>query len=436
MIKSLSPYYITIPFVAPLSGLTCTSFTLKLYVWNGSKTTPPTEPTFVQTKENQTSSTSSVKINVARLISDFIDFTPNVSNVTEIVDGKNQYWLKWETTYITSDESDATTPTNQNTKIFLKGYSYGLDGENATIPTNKILVPIQDYKVSKDSTFILPIVIDEASSTIEAVDETIDIYFQDTLLNVLANDDLGFEPTNIISVTSSIPSSVGTFTIEDNKIKFTKGIGTIVTPQTFSYTIKDVTNSESTADVTVNISDVPVLPIAQDETFSVNDFDVINLDVLNNDALGTTPTTIVSFDDSGLTCGAITNNGTDVTFTPNGIYGVSETFDYTIEDSLANQSTATVTLNVSHYIGSTETAKRSLGTVSNSGVCSRVMGISFIIETQVAGEITDGDIAYNNDLTPFDGLDYYYRVKLDSAPLVTYNLTIASDGTILIENLC
>ena len=297
-------------------------------------------------------------------------------------------------------------------------------------------MPIQDYKVSKDSTFIVPIVIDEASSTIEAVDETIDIYFQDTLLNVLANDDLGFEPTNIISVTSSIPSSVGTFTIEDNKIKFTKGIGTIVTPQTFSYTIKDVTNAESTADVTVNISDVPVLPIAQDETFSVNDFDVINLDVLNNDALGTTPTTIVSFDDRGLTCGAITNNGTDVTFTPNGIYGVSETFDYTIEDSLAKQSTATVTLNVSHYIGSTETAKISLGTISTSGVCSRGMARSFIIETQVAGEITDGDIAYNNDLTPFDGLDYYYRAKLDSAPLVTYVLTITSDGTILIQGLC
>lgn len=166
MIKSLSPYYITISFVAPLSGLTCTSFTLKLYVWNGSKTTPPTEPTFVQTKDNPTSSTSSVKINVARLISDFIDFTPNVSTTTENVNGENQYWLKWETTYITADEIDLLIPSNKNTVLYSKGYSYGIDGENVNIPYDTILIPQIDYKVSTSGTFIVPILTNETTSSL------------------------------------------------------------------------------------------------------------------------------------------------------------------------------------------------------------------------------------------------------------------------------
>lgn len=436
MIKTLSPYYLNIPYVSPLSGLTCTSFTLNLYVWNGNKLDIPTTETYSITKENATSDTGNAKINIARLISDFIDFTPNIGTVTEVVNGNNQQWVKWETFYATTNPSDATTPTNVNVKPFVKGFSYGLDGENASTPANKILIPIQEYKVNRGGKFILPIEVDEAESTIEAVNDNVNIFFQDTLIDVLVNDNLGFAPTTIISISSSMPTSVGTFSIESNKIKFNKGVGTIITPQTCSYTIQDITGVTSTATLTISISAVPTLPDAQDEMFAVNDTDAINLDVLNNDALGTPPTTIVSFDDSLLTCGAITNNGTDLTFTPNGVFDVSETFTYTIEDFLANQSTATVTLNVSHLIGETATAKRSLGFAENLGICAKSSSISFIVETQFAGEITDGDIAYNNDLTIFNGLGYYYRVFLDSDNSTIYNMNIGSDGLILIENLC
>ena len=37
MIKTLSPYYINIPFVSPLTSLVCTSYTLKIYIWKGLK---------------------------------------------------------------------------------------------------------------------------------------------------------------------------------------------------------------------------------------------------------------------------------------------------------------------------------------------------------------------------------------------------------------
>lgn len=436
MIKSLTPYYVTIPFVSPFSGLTCTSYTLQVFVWNGAKNAPPTLPVYEFTKSNPTSSTNNDFIDISNIVNDFINFSPSADNETILLDGNNQNWVKVQTFYTTTEPLDLETPTNVSVQLMTKGYGYGMEGQNPQLPINKILLSGSEFKVNRSGTFVLPILIAEAGSTITAVNETANIFFQDTLIDVLVNDNLGFTPTNIVSISSSMPSSVGTFTIEANKIKFTKGVGSIITPQTCTYTIQDSTGANDTAVLTVNITAVPILPDAQDETFAVNDSELIDLDVLNNDALGTAPTTIVSVDDSLLTCGTITNNTTDVTFTPNGVYGVSETFTYTIEDSLANQSTATVTLNVSHLIGETETAKRTIGTPVNSGVCTMSDFISFIIETQVAGVISDGDICYNNDLSVFDGFDNYHRVYLDSDPTTTYNLRINSLGIIEIIALC
>ena len=157
MIKTLSPYYISIPFVAPLSGQTCTQFTLNIYIWNGLKSAVPTTPTYQVIKDNPTSSTETIKINIANWISDFIDFAPQEGTTTELLNGNNQYWVKWETFYATETPTDATTPTNINVKLYGRGYSYGLDGQNVDTPTNKILIPIVDYKVSENSIFILPI---------------------------------------------------------------------------------------------------------------------------------------------------------------------------------------------------------------------------------------------------------------------------------------
>lgn len=436
MIKSLSPYYVSIPFVSPLTGLTCTSFTLRLYIWNGLKFNPPANPSYEVTKSNPTASTGNDKINIARLINDFIDFNASNGTTTEVLEGNNQQWVKWETFYETSNPADATTPSNVNTQLMLQGYSYGLDGANAQPPTNKILIPIQDYKVNRSGVFNIPVLVEETESTIEAVDETYNIFFQDTLIDVLETDNLGFEPTNIISVSSSIPSSVGTFTIEANKIKFTKGAGSLATPQTFNYTIQDSSGATSSAIGTVIITAVPATPVAQDETFSVNDTDVVLLDVLNNDALGTTPTTIVSFDDSLLTCGTLAIVSGEIEFTPNGTYGVTETFTYTIEDSTTAQDTATVTLNVTHLIGETEVGFRTLGISVNSGVCDQFGFISMLVETQTAGTLTDGDIVYTNSLVPFDGSNNYHKFYLDADSGTFYNVRINSIGVIEIQNVC
>ena len=107
MIKSLSPYNLTIPFVAPLSGLTCTEFTLEIFVWNGSKATPPIEPSYSKTIANPTASIGNTKVNIARLVNDFIDFTPYDTLVTELVNGNNQQWVKTQVKYLTSNVTDS-----------------------------------------------------------------------------------------------------------------------------------------------------------------------------------------------------------------------------------------------------------------------------------------------------------------------------------------
>ena len=191
MIKTLSPYYITIPFVSPATALTCTSFTLKIYIWNGSKSAAPTTATWERTEKNPTSSTSNIKINIARLVNDFIDFTQSAGTTTEIINGNNQQWVMWETIY-----NGETEPTNRNIELFGKGYSYGLEGENAPTPTNKILIPIIDYKVSRNSTFIVPIEVDETEGTSEIILNSVTLTASP---NVWSCDfTINFAPANIV----------------------------------------------------------------------------------------------------------------------------------------------------------------------------------------------------------------------------------------------
>jgi Bacterial Ig domain len=246
--------------------------------------------------------------------------------------------------YTTSNILDLNLTQLPTTTLLLQGYGYGLDGQNSQPPTNKILLSGGEFKVNRGGVFNLPILVDEPTSTIDAVDETINIFFQDTVLNVLSNDNLGFAPTIIKEVVTDMPTSVGTITIVGGTIQFTKGSGSIVSPQTFTYTIQDTFSNESTATVTLNITAVPTTPTATNDSYTSNGVDIIDLLVLNNDALGTLPTTITSVNVTGFGLGSVAiSGGNKLVFTPNGTDG-TDTFTYTITDNTSATSTATVTI--------------------------------------------------------------------------------------------
>jgi len=433
MIKSLSPYYLNISFVSPLTGATCTAYTLQVFVWDGLKNTPPIEPSYSKTKPNLATSTGIDKVNIARLVNDYIDFIPpNNSTLIGAYAANNQRWVKTQIIYTTANALDLDVIQLPTTVLLLQGYGYGLDGENAQPPTNKILLSGEEFKVNRGGFFSLPILIDEPVSTINAVDETIDIYFQDTILSVLTNDNLGFTPTIIKSISSDIPTTVGTLTIDGSIIQFTKGAGPIVTPQTFTYTIQDSLNNESTATVALNITELPVLPLAVDDTYDVNSVDVIELFVLTNDALGTLPTTITSVVQTGLTTGVITITGSALTFTPNGVVASGQTFTYTITDDTAATSTATVTLNVASGIPTYYQYYFSSPGRSSAGLaCAETEYDMFLYSDSNALDLADILYLDSGLTTPINGGDLWFQEGIDG---VSYQIDVT--GTIIDFELC
>lgn len=162
MIRSLSPYYITIPWVSPLNDETATGVIIKIYVWNGYKNSIPENATYEVTRENATNSEDNFKLNIANWISDFITIQQQSNNVTDLIDGNNQYWVKWEVYHDTDDIALEETPSIEVVKLFSRGYNYGMSGENSEAEVG-FLAPVIEYKVSPNSVVSIPYLIDEST---------------------------------------------------------------------------------------------------------------------------------------------------------------------------------------------------------------------------------------------------------------------------------
>jgi len=233
MIKSLTPYYVYVPFVSPFTSLTCTSYKFELFVWNGEKSNPPTEASFEITKSNPTASVGNDKLDISNLISDFVNFTQQKGSTTELINGNNQVWVKWQVYYATSNPLDATTPSEQNTVLMTKGYSYGMDGENATTPANKILLSGNEFKVNRNGIFVLPIEIEETTASLATltidnitylsgdqyelsftpVGSLSDIYYR-YKLEADPTWNLGFESSILSPFDITLPTTLGTYNVQ------------------------------------------------------------------------------------------------------------------------------------------------------------------------------------------------------------------------------
>lgn len=164
MIKSLSPYYIYFPLVSPSSGLTAISYTLKVYVYSGAKNSVLGTADYEITKQNASEREGTEKINIGRLVNDFIDFKAFQYSPTQLVDGNNQVWARTEVYYNTTQDGENLIPQSITTQLVLKGYGYGMSGENPQPPEDKVLLANRNYKVSRKGKFIFPILIDELPS--------------------------------------------------------------------------------------------------------------------------------------------------------------------------------------------------------------------------------------------------------------------------------
>lgn len=167
MIKTLSPYYVTTPFISPASGLTCDSYTLYIFVWTGLKASVPATAEYTITKPNPTLSILDDKMDISGEANDFIEFVAVSGTGTAAIlsSAENNVWVKTEVTYVTTDPTDATTPQLEVTSLASSGYSYGNEGENITTITNNILLYGNEFKVNRGGFFSLPVLALEGLSS-------------------------------------------------------------------------------------------------------------------------------------------------------------------------------------------------------------------------------------------------------------------------------
>jgi len=160
MINTLSNYFIYIPWINPITTNVAVSYTLDLFIWNGLKAAVPLTPIYQMTKPNPTLSNGNDRIDIARIINDFIDFdyAPITGNVLQ--DGNNQIWFRYQVRYSDNPLVDQLITTN----FAVKGYGFWNQGENPQLPANRILIESDEYKVSRNSKFVVPILLDESLS--------------------------------------------------------------------------------------------------------------------------------------------------------------------------------------------------------------------------------------------------------------------------------
>ncbi|WP_143821121.1 retention module-containing protein, partial [Motiliproteus sp. MSK22-1] len=166
--------------------------------------------------------------------------------------------------------------------------------------------------------------------------------------SVLSNDNLGDVPTVIVNSSSSSANG-GTVSYNGNgTFDYTPPSG-FVGSDSFTYTIQDTDGQQSSATVTIVVGSVNNDPSAVADSYSTQeDTPVTTGNVLSNDDLGDTPTTVVSYDNSSTNGGTVSyNNDGTFNYTPAANFNGTDTFTYTIEDADGQQSTATVTMTVS-----------------------------------------------------------------------------------------
>jgi large repetitive protein len=162
-------------------------------------------------------------------------------------------------------------------------------------------------------------------------------------INVLANDtDADGNPLTITAVTQGANGSVvnnGTNVAYTPNANFTGS-------DSFTYTISDGQGGTDTATVSVTVGGTNDAPIAVNDAATVTEDSSANaINVLANDTDGDGDSLTVSAVTQGAN-GAVVNNGSNVSYTPNANFSGTDSFTYTVSDGNGGSATATVAVTV------------------------------------------------------------------------------------------
>lgn len=166
-------------------------------------------------------------------------------------------------------------------------------------------------------------------------------------LPVLMNDT---DPDgDVLSIASVTMPSHGTIALNAGTLTYTPITGYIGS-DTFNYTVSDGHEHTSTAAVTLNISNMNGVPVAQNDTITVLQNTATVLTPLSNDTdpegdtISITAVSTPAHGTATLTAGTLT-------YMPAAAYTGADSFTYTITDGHSNASTGTVNITVSTSLG-------------------------------------------------------------------------------------
>ena len=157
MILTESPYYKITPW-----DISAERYVLEIYVWSGLKASVPVSATYEIENKNPLGRSGDSKVNISNYINDFLTVGLESDSTTNVIDSNSAVWVK--TQVIDYISGVAQEPRLVSTDLAIKGYGYGIEGENTTIPSNNILAYGSSVNVSYNSNFTLPIKVSETVS--------------------------------------------------------------------------------------------------------------------------------------------------------------------------------------------------------------------------------------------------------------------------------
>ncbi|GLX79065.1 hypothetical protein tinsulaeT_24050 [Thalassotalea insulae] len=185
-----------------------------------------------------------------------------------------------------------------------------------------------------------------------------------TELDVLAND----SDVDSFTLASVTEASNGSVLQNDHNIIYTPTDG-FVGNDNFSYTIKDSIGQEATATVNLTVYNIP--PTAVDDIVQTQQSSNVEIDVLANDlSVGKHQLTVTST--SVPAHGSVELIEGILTYTPTSGFVGEDSFIYIIEDSLGDEATARVSVNIANVIPTTNDDEASIK--QNESITVDVLG--------------------------------------------------------------
>jgi hypothetical protein len=246
---------------------------------------------------------------------------------------------------------------------------------------------------------------------------------------VLANDtDLNSGDT--LTVTTVTQGAHGTVAINPNKtLKYTPAAN-YNGPDSFTYTISDGKNGTATGAVTVTVTSVDDVPVANADSATAGEDGSVDVAVLGNDTDADGDTLTVTAVTQGAHGAVAVNPDKTLKYTPAADYNGPDTFTYTVSDGNGGTATATVSVTVTS-VNDLPVANADSATAVEDGTVTiavlandtDVDGDALAVASVTQG--TNGAVSINPDKT----VKYTPAANFHGSDSFTYTISDGKNGT-------